>query len=71
MTMANWAKRLDAFLLFNEFDILKDAGKVSTMVAKQLAEAEYEKFRVIQDREFESDFDRSVKEYLEKRGQNS
>lgn len=71
MTMANWAKRLDAFLQFNEFDILNDAGKVSTQVAKQLAEAEYEKFRVIQDREFESDFDRSVKKYLQQRGQNS
>jgi hypothetical protein len=71
MTMANWAKRLDAFLQFNEFNILNDAGKVSTHVAKQLAEAEYEKFHVIQDREFESDFDRAVKKYLQQRGQNS
>ncbi len=58
MTMAGWVKRLDAFLQFNEYDILKDAGKVSTKVAKSLAEKEYKKFRVIQDREYISDFDK-------------
>ncbi len=61
MTMADWAKKLDAFLQFNEYDILTDAGKVSHNVAIELAEKEYEKFRVIQDRNFESDFDKEVK----------
>ncbi|MBL7727335.1 MAG: virulence RhuM family protein, partial [Dinghuibacter sp.] len=61
MKMADWVTRLDAFLQFNEYQILKDAGKVSHEVAMKLAEKEYEKFRVIQDRNFESDFDREVK----------
>jgi hypothetical protein len=66
MTMQDWVKRLDAFLQFNEYEILKDAGKVSSKVAKDLAEAEYEKFRIIQDRNFESDFDREVKKLKKK-----
>lgn len=66
MTMQDWVKRLDAFLQFNEYEILKDAGKVSARVAKDLAELEYEKFRVIQDRNFESDFDREVKKLKKK-----
>jgi hypothetical protein len=61
MTMADWAKRLDSFLEFNEYEILQDAGKVSKNVAKELAETEFSKFRVAQDRAFESDFDREVK----------
>ncbi|MGI5860082.1 MAG: RhuM family protein [Tepidanaerobacteraceae bacterium] len=56
---------LDAFLQFNEYEILKDAGKVSAKVAKELAEGEYEKFRV-EDRLYESDFDREVKKVLSK-----
>lgn len=66
MTMEDWAKKLDAFLKFHEYEILKDAGKVSANVAKELAEGEYEKFRVEQDRLFESDFDREVKRVLSK-----
>jgi hypothetical protein len=61
MKMADWVTRLDAFLQFNEYQILKDAGKVSHEVAVKLAEREYNKFRVIQDRNFESDFDKEVK----------
>jgi len=61
MKMADWVTRLDAFLQFNEYNILKDAGKVSHDVAMKLAEKEYSKFRVIQDRNFESDFDKEVK----------
>ena len=61
MTMAEWVKRLDAFLQFNEYEILQDTGKVSAKVAKELAEAEFDKFRVIQDRSYESDFDLEVK----------
>jgi hypothetical protein len=61
MKMANWAERLDAFLRFNEYDVLKDAGRVSHEVAKNLAEGEYQKFRVRQDREFENDFEKEVR----------
>lgn len=61
MKMGDWIQKLDAFLQFNEYKILKDAGKVSHEVAKKLAEHEYEQFRVIQDKNFESDFDKEVK----------
>lgn len=61
MKMADWVQKIDAFLQFNEYKILKDAGKVSRDIAKKLAEKEYEKFRVIQDKTFESDFDKQVK----------
>jgi hypothetical protein len=64
MNMKDWAERLDAFLKFNDYEILENAGKISAEVAKSLAEVEYEKFRVVQDRLFESDFDREVKKYL-------
>ncbi len=60
MTMQDWVKKLDAFLDFNDYEILKNAGKISAKVAKKLAEGEYEKFRPIQDQKFESDFDRLV-----------
>jgi len=66
MTMEDWAEKLDAFLQFNEYEILKDAGKISAKVANELAEGEYEKFRVEQDRLYESDFDREVKRVLSK-----
>lgn len=62
MTMEDWAKRLDAFLELGERDVLQDSGKVSAEIAKDFAESEFEKFRVVQDRVFESDFDRVVKE---------
>ena len=61
MKMSEWVTKLDAFLKFNEYDILKDAGKISHEVAIKLAEEEYDKFRVIQDRNYESDFDEEVK----------
>jgi hypothetical protein len=68
MKMQDWVEKLDAFLQFNEYQILKDAGKVSHEVALKLAEKGYEKFRVIQDRNFESDFDREVKKLKPKHG---
>lgn len=68
MKMADWVTRLDAFLQFNEYQILKDAGKVSHEVAMKLAEEQYQKFRVIQDQNFESDFDREVKKLKPKPG---
>jgi hypothetical protein len=61
MKMMEWVNKLDAFLQFNEYDILNNAGRVSHEIAKALAEQEYEKFRVKQDRSFESDFDKEVK----------
>ncbi|MBF0345698.1 MAG: virulence RhuM family protein [Nitrospirae bacterium] len=64
MKMSDWVKKLNAFLQFNEYEILTDAGKVSHEVAVKLAEQEYDKFRVVQDREFESDFDKEVKKIL-------
>ena len=60
MKMNDWTDKLDAFLVFNEYDILKDAGKIRANVAKKFAENEYEKFRVKQDIEFKSDFDKMV-----------
>ena len=64
MKMKDWVQKLDAFLKFNEYQILKNSGKVSNSIAKQLAEEEYEKFRVVQDKVFESDFDREVKKVM-------
>ena len=61
MKMQNWVEKLDAFLLFNDYEVLKDAGKVSAEVAKALAEGEYEKYGVIQDKLHESDFDELIK----------
>lgn len=61
MRMADWAARLDAFLAFNEYDVLTNAGSVSAEVAKRLAEEQYTTFRVQQDRSFESDFEKEIK----------
>lgn len=65
MTMKDWAEKLNAFLQFNERDILDHPGKVTQEVAKAFAESEFEKYRIIQDRLFESDFDRYIKQALE------
>ena len=61
MTMQDWAKKLDAFLQFNERDLLDHPGKVTAEIAKAFAESEFEKYRIVQDRLFESDFDREIK----------
>ena len=58
MTMADWASKLDAFLQFNDAEILQDKGKVTAAIAKAFAESEFEKYRVLQDRTYQSDFDR-------------
>ena len=60
MTMADWASKLDAFLQFNDAEILKDKGKVTAAIAKSFAESEFEQYRVIQDQLYQSDFDRLV-----------
>ena len=65
MYMKDWVEKLDAFLQFNEKEILQDSGKVSHEIAAILAEKEYEKYRVSRDRMLESDFDREVKKLLE------
>jgi hypothetical protein len=67
MRMADWVAELDAFLQFNEYQILGNAGKVSAEVAKRLAEEQYDKYRLRQDREFESDFEAEVKRIEAKR----
>lgn len=64
MTMEDWASRLDKFLEFDERDVLQNAGKISAKIAKDHAESEFEKYRIIQDRLFESDFDREIKDLL-------
>ena len=62
MTMEDWSKRLDAFLEFDDREVLKDAGKVTARVAKEHAESEFERFRPRQDLEYRSDFDREIKQ---------
>ncbi len=62
MTMADWASKLDAFLQFNDAEILQDKGKVTAAIAKAFAESEFEKYRVLQDKSYRSDFDRLIEE---------
>lgn len=64
MTMEDWAQKLDAFLQFNDEEILHDNGKVTHEVARAFAESEFEQYRVIQDREYQSDFDRVMQLFL-------
>ena len=61
MTMEDWAKRLDRFLEADDRELLQDGGRISAQIAKEFAEGEFEKYRVVQDRLFESDFDRELK----------
>jgi len=60
MYMNDWIERLDAFLQFNEAAILKDAGKISHAVALALADKKFEKYRIVQDKLMESDFDKAL-----------
>jgi len=68
MKMQDWVQKLDAFLKFNEYEVLTDAGGVSHEVAGNLAGEEYEKFRVTQDREYIGDSEKEVKISLQNRG---
>lgn len=70
MTMADWEERLGGFLRLWDREILQDAGKVSAELAQAHAESEFEKYRIVQDRLFESDFDRMVKQ-LEQDGKKN
>ena len=58
MTMEDWAVRLDRFPEFNEHEILQDSGRVTHEIAKSFAESQFEKYRIVQDKLFQSDFDR-------------
>lgn len=62
MTMEDWAKRLDLFLEFDERNILLDKGNVAAEIARTHAESEFEKYRIVQDGLFESDFDKMLKQ---------
>jgi hypothetical protein len=62
MTMKDWSDKLNAFLQFNERDILQNAGKVTATIAKEFAISEFEKYKVIQDKSYKSDFDRLLDE---------
>ncbi len=66
MTMQDWVSKLNAFLQFNEKEILENPGKVTAEIAKEFAENEFELYRPIQDKLFESDFDREMKKLLKK-----
>lgn len=62
MTMEDWAERLDKFLEFDDRSVLADSGMVTTDMAKDFAESEFETYRIVQDRLFQNDFDRMLKE---------
>lgn len=64
MTMEDWAKRLDIYLQADDLEVLRDAGKISAQLAKMHAETEFEKYRVVQDRLYQSDFDRYLEETI-------
>jgi len=63
MSMEDWSKRLDAFLEFDDREVLQNSGKISAKLAQTHAESEFEKYRIVQDRLFESDFDKAVKNW--------
>jgi hypothetical protein len=67
MTMKDWAKRLDRFIAMTDREILKDAGKITHELAKEFAETEFEKYRIVQDRLFQSDFDKFIEENIIKK----
>lgn len=64
MSMNDWITKLDSFLQFNEYDLMENLGIISREVANSLAIEEYEKYRVIQDDNYVSDFDKATKKYL-------
>jgi len=65
--MQDWVEKLDAFLQFNQKELLNDAGKVTAAIAKSFAESEYDKYRIIQDKNYISDFDREIKKMIDKK----
>ena len=74
MSMDDWSKKLDTFLKYNDVEILKDKGKVTREIAESFALSEFEKYRVIQDRLYESDFDKillEIEDVKESSGNNN
>jgi hypothetical protein len=71
MTMQDWETRLNKFIEATDREILQDAGRVTAEIAKAHAESEFEKYRIIQDRLFESDFDRLMKQLEHKNDKNN
>jgi hypothetical protein len=69
MTMADWEERLNRFIAATDREILQDAGKVSAEIAKAHAESEFEKYRIVQDSLYESDFDKAIKAIAKKGGE--
>jgi hypothetical protein len=69
MTMADWETRLNRFIEATDRSILQDAGKVTAEIAKAHAESEFEKYRIVQDRLFESDFDKQIKKLIDNKGE--
>lgn len=67
MTMEDWAKYIDRFLTMDDRELLQDNGKVSAEQAKEFAESEFEKYRIVQDRLFMSDFDKEIEGLLDKK----
>ena len=64
MTMEDWSKRLNLFLEFDDREILQNVGKITAKIAKEFAETEFEKYRIVQDKLFESDFDKEIMKQL-------
>ena len=64
MTMLDWSKRLDIFLRATDREVLQDGGTITTEIAKSHAEAEFEKYRIVQDRLFMSDYDRFLEQLM-------
>nr|WP_232370987.1 RhuM family protein [Desulfogranum marinum] len=71
LIMQDWETRLNEFIEATDREILQDAGKVTAEIAKAHAESEFEKYRIIQDRLFESDFDRLMKQLEHKNDKNN
>jgi hypothetical protein len=69
MTMSDWEERLNRFIAATDREILQDAGKVSAEIAKAHAISEFEKYRIVQDQLYESDFDRTIKALKKKGGE--
>ena len=65
MTMEDWSKRLDLFLMADDREVLQDSGKITAAIAKSKAETEFEKYRIVQDKLFVSDFDKFILELEE------
>ena len=70
MTMEDWSTRIDKFLLADDLDVLKDAGKISHEIARDKALTEFEKYRIRQDKLYKSDFDLLLEECVNKKGDN-